>query len=103
MGQFEALLAFIPRYYLVCFALSIAFGEIRVLLTFRRTYACRYELFGHPLAAEYVTFAAVQSTWLDQHRTLLCRLLASQSSYKPLAIEESYAGKTTRLTKNRSR
>jgi membrane protease YdiL (CAAX protease family) len=57
----EALLSFIPRYYLVCFALSIVFGEIRSITgTFWPAVLMHAVMnsFGHPLAAEYVTFAA---------------------------------------------
>jgi membrane protease YdiL (CAAX protease family) len=57
----EDLSSFIPRYYLVCFALSIVYGEIR------RSTASFWpavllhgvaNAFGHPLAAGYVTIVA---------------------------------------------
>jgi membrane protease YdiL (CAAX protease family) len=52
---------FIPRFYLVCFALSLVYGEIRsVTGTFWSAVLLHAvgNSFGHPLAAEYVTFAA---------------------------------------------
>ena len=56
----EGLSAFIPRYYLVCFALSILYGETRsITATFWPAVLMHgvTNAFGHPLVAEYVTFA----------------------------------------------
>jgi len=56
----EDLSAFIPRYYLVCFALSILYGETRsITATFWPAVLMHgvTNAFGHPLVAEYVTFA----------------------------------------------
>lgn len=56
----EDLSAFIPRYYLVCFALSILYGESRSMTaTFWPAVIMHgvTNAFGHPLVAEYVTFA----------------------------------------------
>jgi len=55
----EDLSTFIPRYYLVCFAFSILYGEIRnITVTFWPAVLMHSiaNSFGHPLAAEYVTF-----------------------------------------------
>jgi len=57
----EDLITFIPRFYLVCFALSLVYGEIRGITgTFWPAVLMHAvsNSFGHPLAAEYVTFAA---------------------------------------------
>jgi membrane protease YdiL (CAAX protease family) len=57
----EELITFIPRFYLVCFALSLVYGEIRSITgTFWLAVLMHAvgNSFGHPLAAEYVTFAA---------------------------------------------
>ncbi len=57
----ENLATFIPRFYLVCFALSIVFGEIRsITATFWPAVLMHAvgNSFGHPLSAEYVTIAA---------------------------------------------
>ncbi len=57
----EELVTFIPRFYLVCFALSLVYGEIRSITgTFWLAVLMHAvgNSFGHPLAAEYVTFAA---------------------------------------------
>lgn len=56
----EDLSAFIPRYYLVCFALSILYGETRsITATFWPAVLMHgvTNAFGHPLVADYVTFA----------------------------------------------
>jgi membrane protease YdiL (CAAX protease family) len=56
----EDLSVFIPRYYLVCFALSILYGETRsITATFWPAVFMHgiTNAFGHPLVAEYVTFA----------------------------------------------
>jgi membrane protease YdiL (CAAX protease family) len=57
----EDLLTFVPRYYLVLFALAILYGEIRsITATFWPAVLMHAvsNSFGHPLAAEYVTVAA---------------------------------------------
>lgn len=57
----ENLVTFIPRFYLVCFALSLVYGEIRSITgTFWLAVLMHAvgNSFGHPLAAEYVTFTA---------------------------------------------
>ena len=57
----DDLTTFIPRFYLVCFALSILFGELRsVTGTFWAAVLMHgvSNSFGHPLAAEYITYAA---------------------------------------------
>lgn len=57
----EDLLTFIPRFYLVCFALSLVYGEIRSLTgTFWPAVLLHAvgNSFGHPFVAEYVTCAA---------------------------------------------
>jgi len=57
----EDLITFIPRFYLISFALSIVYGEIRcITATFWPAVLmhCVGNSFGHPLTAEYVTFAA---------------------------------------------
>ena len=57
----ENLVTFIPRFYLVCFALSIIFGELRsVSGTFWTAILIHAvgNAFGHPLAAEYVRIAS---------------------------------------------
>jgi len=56
--SFEDLSLFIPRYYLLCFAFSILFGEIRVITGTFWPAALMHGVansFGHPLAAEYVS------------------------------------------------
>jgi cytochrome bd-type quinol oxidase subunit 1 len=56
----EDLITFIPRFYLISFALSIVYGEIRsITATFWPAVLmhCVGNSFGHPLVAEYVTFA----------------------------------------------
>lgn len=56
----EDLSVFIPRYYLVCFALSILYGETRgITATFWPAVLMHgvTNAFGHPLVAEYVAFA----------------------------------------------
>jgi len=55
--SFENLGLFIPRYYLLCFAFSILFGEIRSITgTFWPAVLMHgvANAFGHPLAVEYV-------------------------------------------------
>jgi len=57
----EDLAGFIPRFYLVCFAFSIIFGELRNLTgTFWSAVLIHAvgNAFGHPLAAEYIRYAA---------------------------------------------
>ena len=57
----EDLVTFIPRYYLLTFALSILFGESRIMTgTFWPAVLMHAvaNSFGHPLAAEYVTVTA---------------------------------------------
>ncbi|MEW5939574.1 MAG: CPBP family intramembrane glutamic endopeptidase [Chloroflexota bacterium] len=57
----EDLATFIPRFYLTCIALSVVYGEIRnVTATFWPAVLMHAvaNSFGHPLSAEYVTFAA---------------------------------------------
>ena len=57
----EDLTTFIPRYYLLMFAFSILFGEIRsITATFWPAVLMHgvVNSFGHPLAADYVTLAA---------------------------------------------
>jgi len=57
----EDLASFIPRYYLVCFALSLPLGEIRNITgTFWPAVLMHTSAnsFGHTLSAEYVTVAA---------------------------------------------
>jgi membrane protease YdiL (CAAX protease family) len=57
----EDLASFIPRYYLVCFAFSLLYGEIRSATATFWPAALMHGVvnaFGHPLVAEYVTFAA---------------------------------------------
>ncbi len=57
----EDLAIFIPRFYLVCFAFSIIFGELRSLTgTFWAAVLIHAvgNAFGHPLAAEYVKTVA---------------------------------------------
>lgn len=57
----EELATFIPRFYLTCFALSILFGEIRYASGSVWTSVLIHAVgnaFGHPLAANYVTYAA---------------------------------------------
>lgn len=56
----EDLVTFIPRFYLVCFALSILFGELRsVTGTFWAAVLIHAvgNAFGHPLAAEHIRYA----------------------------------------------
>lgn len=56
----EDLSAFIPRYYLVCFALFILYGETRgITATFWPAVLMHgvTNAFGHPLVADYITFA----------------------------------------------
>jgi len=56
----ENLGLFVPRYYLLCFAFSMLFGEIRVITgTFWPAVLMHgvANSFGHPLAAEYVSSA----------------------------------------------
>ncbi len=53
--------AFVPRYYLVCFALSILYGETRsITATFWPAVLMHAiaNAFGHPLVADYITFAS---------------------------------------------
>lgn len=53
----EDLLVFIPRFYLLCFAFSILYGEIRSLTATFWPAVLMHAIgnaFGHPLAAEYV-------------------------------------------------
>ncbi|MEW6401632.1 MAG: CPBP family intramembrane glutamic endopeptidase [Chloroflexota bacterium] len=57
----EDLAAFVPRFYLVCFAFSILYGEIRTITGSVWPAVLMHAVansFGHPLAAEYVTYAA---------------------------------------------
>jgi uncharacterized protein len=57
------LTTFIPRFYLVCFAASIVFGEIRAITgTFWPAVLMHGagNAFGHPLEAEYVKVVAGQ-------------------------------------------
>ena len=57
----EDLIAFIPRYYLVLFAFSIVYGEIRSITATFWPAVLMHAIsnsFGHPLGAEYVTVAA---------------------------------------------
>src|SRR5215207_2026288 len=57
----EELVTFIPRFYLVCFALAIVFGEIRNITgTFWPAVLMHAvgNSFGHPLAADYVAYTA---------------------------------------------
>jgi len=57
----EDLSLFIPRYYLLGFAFSILFGEIRTITATFWPAVLMHGVansFGHPLAAEYVTSAA---------------------------------------------
>ena len=59
----EALVSFLPRFYLTCFALSILFGEIRgITATFWPAVLMHAvgNSFGHPLSADYVTVTAGQ-------------------------------------------
>lgn len=56
----EVLATFIPRFYLVCFALSLVFGEIRNITgTFWAAVLMHGigNAFGHPLVAGYATYA----------------------------------------------
>lgn len=56
----EDLITYLPRFYLVCFALSILYGEIRNLTgTFWPAVLMHAagNSFGHPLSADYVTLA----------------------------------------------
>jgi len=56
----EDLSAFIPRYYLVCFALSVLYGEARsITATFWPAVLMHgvTNAFGHSLVAGYITFA----------------------------------------------
>ena len=56
----ENLLTFIPRFYLVCFAFSVIFGELRSVSGTFWTAVLIHAVgnaFGHPLAAEYVRTA----------------------------------------------
>jgi membrane protease YdiL (CAAX protease family) len=56
----EDLITFLPRFYLVCFALSILYGEIRSITgTFWPAVLMHAagNSFGHPLSADYVTLA----------------------------------------------
>lgn len=56
----EDLFSFIPRFYLLCFALSILYGEIRDATTTVWTAVLMHAVmnsFGHPLSAEYVKYA----------------------------------------------
>ncbi len=56
----EAMITFIPRFYLVMFAFSILYGEIRTITgSFWPAVLmhCIGNSFGHPLVAEYVTVA----------------------------------------------
>jgi membrane protease YdiL (CAAX protease family) len=53
----ENLFIFIPRFYLLCFAFSILYGEIRSLTVTLWPAVLMHAIanaFGHPLAAEYV-------------------------------------------------
>ena len=57
----ENLASFIPRFYLVCFALSILFGALRNVTGNFWTAILIHAVgnaFGHPLAAEYIRYAA---------------------------------------------
>ena len=57
----EDLTAFIPRFYLLCFALSLVYGEVRSLTgTFWSVtlFHAVGNAFGHPLSEEYVNVAA---------------------------------------------
>jgi membrane protease YdiL (CAAX protease family) len=57
----EELVTFIPRFYLVCFALSLVYGEIRSMTgTFWPAVLMHAvgNSFGHPFVAEYVTYRA---------------------------------------------
>ena len=57
----ENLASFIPRFYLVCFALSILFDELRSATGTFWTAVLIHAVgnaFGHPLAAGYITYAA---------------------------------------------
>ena len=56
----EELITFIPRFYLICFALSIVYGEIRNITgTFWLAVLMHAvgNSFGHPLSADYVTLS----------------------------------------------
>jgi membrane protease YdiL (CAAX protease family) len=56
----EDLITFLPRFYLVCFAFSILYGEIRGITgTFWPAVLMHAvgNSFGHPLSADYVTLA----------------------------------------------
>ena len=57
----ESLIAFIPRFYFVCFALALVYDEIRSITgTFWQAVLMHAigNSFGHPFIAEYVNFSA---------------------------------------------
>lgn len=57
----EDLSTFIPRYYLLLFALSIVYGEIRCITASFWPAVLMHAIsnaFGHPMAADYITVAA---------------------------------------------
>jgi membrane protease YdiL (CAAX protease family) len=57
----EDLATFVPRFYLVCLVLSILFGELRRVTGTVWTAVLIHAVgnaFGHPLAAEYIRYAA---------------------------------------------
>ncbi|MBI5934606.1 MAG: CPBP family intramembrane metalloprotease [Chloroflexi bacterium] len=74
------LAVFLPRFYLVCFALSILYGELRSVSGTFWTAVLMHAVsnsFGHPLAAEYVTYAAGRELFADIGNGLIFIVLVS--------------------------